>query len=166
MSNERRQRGFPFVDQNTTYGQSGPVRSALKRPEVREAICASERASDDNGPDRRFVCYIVRHLHTQREKERKRERLPPGTIVESWESSDYIRPINFFAGTDPTVSHGVLEPGGRREEEKEEAAPVLFFMRARLTRLYRGMRLATRPGRDPQLHPDRACYVLRRSRND
>jgi len=76
LSNVERQRGFPFVDQNTTYGQSatGPARSTLKRPEVREAICASERANDDNGPDRRFVCYIVRHLHTQREKERRRER--------------------------------------------------------------------------------------------
>jgi len=48
LSNVERQRGFPFVDQNTTYGQSatGPARSTLKRPEVREAICASERASE------------------------------------------------------------------------------------------------------------------------
>lgn len=118
---------------HTDNQRAGPVRSALKRPEVREAICASERTSDDNGPDRQFVRYIVRHLHTQREKERKRERLPPGTIVESWESSDYIRPINFFAGTDPTVSHSVPEPRGRREEEKEEAAATLLpfcFLRA------------------------------------
>lgn len=52
----------------------------------------------------------------------------PGTIVESWESSDYIRPINFFAGTDPTVSHGVSEPGAeRREKEVAAAAPVFFY---------------------------------------
>lgn len=36
--------------------------------------------------------YIVRHLHTP-------SAASPG-VVESWESSDYIRPINFFAGTD------------------------------------------------------------------
>lgn len=92
---------------------------------------------------------------------RERERLPPGTIVESWESSDYIRPINFFAGTDPTsVSHGVPELREERRGEREEAtaaAPVFFFMRAHLTRLYRGMRLVTRPECDAA--PSRSCVL-------
>lgn len=130
-------------------------RSAFLRLEKRFAR-ANERATI---MDRIVDSYVTSSATcTRGERKRERERLPPGTIVESWESSDYIRPINFFAGTDPgTVSHGVPEPRG----EKKEAAPVLFFMRARLTRLYHGMRPVM------QLQPaDRACYVSRRFRND
>jgi len=93
-----------------------------------------------------------RERERARERERERERgRSPGTIVESWESSDYIRPINFFAGTDPTVSHGVSEAGEekererereRKERDREEAAAAAlllllpFFRRARLARRY------------------------------
>lgn len=51
--------------------RAGPARSALKRPEVRGAICASERATI---MDRIVDSYVTSSATCTRQRERKRER--------------------------------------------------------------------------------------------
>lgn len=116
--------------------------------------------------------YIVRHLHTS---------ASPG-VVESWESSDYIRPINFFAGTDRdgrTVSHSVPEPlleeeekeGGwcRTRKKRRRLLLLLFFTRVRLARYNRPVISGCAPvtrlqrGSQPQNSPALAPRIVVRA---